>query len=125
MRHSDASVLGLKYCRSPPESDFSYFPAACRNAAALGRRRTGLRSFGLRVNPSFRVAALPFYISRVAKKLYRWSIYRTGKSPSVYLGSVHARDEKTAIEEAIKDFGITDPEQQKRLMALREGNGDL
>ena len=59
--------------------------------------------------------------SRMAKKvrtLHRWLIYRIRGTPAQFVGSVQAPDEQSAIKEAIKEFGITDPEQQKRLIAL-------
>ena len=37
-----------------------------------------------------------------------------------YLGGAIAPDQKTAIEQAIKEFEITDLEQRKRLMAQQE-----
>ena len=51
----------------------------------------------------------------------RWRIYRIKRSTEAqcYVGSVHAPDEKSAIEEAIKQFGIKG-ERRERLMALRE-----
>jgi hypothetical protein len=36
-----------------------------------------------------------------------------------FLGYVKAPDQERAIQEAIKHFEITDPEQQKRLIAQR------
>jgi hypothetical protein len=36
-----------------------------------------------------------------------------------FSGYVSAQDAKTAIEEAIKHFGINDPQQQRRLIAQR------
>jgi hypothetical protein len=36
-----------------------------------------------------------------------------------FLGYVSVSDAETAIQEAIKHFSITDPEQQKRLIAQR------
>jgi hypothetical protein len=55
----------------------------------------------------------------MAKKEYSWSIYRLRGTPAVFVGDVEAPDEKAAIEKAIKDFNITDTEQQKRLIAQR------
>ena len=37
------------------------------------------------------------------------------------LGFVTAPDEKSALKEAVNEFNVTDPEQQKRLVAQREG----
>jgi hypothetical protein len=50
---------------------------------------------------------------------HTWSIYLI-RASGKYLGRVIAPDQKTAIEQAIKEFEITDPEQQKRLMARQE-----
>jgi hypothetical protein len=53
------------------------------------------------------------------KKTYPWRILLIrAKAESV--GTVEATDEKSAIQRAIKEFDITDPEQQKRLIARRE-----
>ena len=43
----------------------------------------------------------------MAKKGYKWSIYRLRGTLAQYVGSVYAPDEKTAIKEAIKEFHIT------------------
>jgi hypothetical protein len=51
--------------------------------------------------------------------LYRWTIYLIRKRGEL-LGSVEAPDEKTAIAAAIEKYGITDSEQQKRLIAQRQ-----
>jgi hypothetical protein len=48
-----------------------------------------------------------------------WAISRIKSTPAVTLGHVEAPDAESAIREAIKRFGITDPEQQKRLAARR------
>ena len=63
-------------------------------------------------------------LPRMAKKvrtLRTWRIYRIRGTPAQFIGSVQAPDEKSALKEAIKEFNITDAEQQKRLIALREG----
>jgi hypothetical protein len=39
-----------------------------------------------------------------------------------YVGRVHARDAEKAIEIAIKEYEITDPERQKRLAAQPVGS---
>jgi hypothetical protein len=41
--------------------------------------------------------------------------------PAEYLGFVEPPDEKSALNDAVKEFHIKVPEQQKGLMALREG----
>jgi hypothetical protein len=56
---------------------------------------------------------------RPEKKLYSWEITLIRERGNL-LGHVDAPDEKAAIEEAIKVFQITNPEQQKRLFARRE-----
>jgi hypothetical protein len=40
--------------------------------------------------------------------------------PAAFVGSVSATDEKAAINAAIKEFGVDDPAQQKRLSAQRD-----
>jgi len=50
--------------------------------------------------------------------LYKWAIYLVGDR-GVFVGSVDAQDEKSAISAAIEVFGITEPEQQKHLIARR------
>ena len=52
-------------------------------------------------------------------RLPGWRIFRTLQSARSFLGIVHAVDEMVAIQKAIKEFRITDPEQQKRLVAER------
>jgi hypothetical protein len=58
----------------------------------------------------------------MAKKAieHRWKIYRLKGTPAVFVGAVEATDERAAIQAAIKEFGINDPAQQKRLMAQRD-----
>jgi hypothetical protein len=55
-----------------------------------------------------------------SRKQHTWHIYRIRGTPAQFLGSVTAPNEKRALEEAAKEFNITNPEQQKRLMAVRE-----
>jgi hypothetical protein len=55
-----------------------------------------------------------------SEKTYRWSIYRLRGTPAAFLGSVEAADEKGAVEAAIEQFGIDDPQQQRRLIAQRQ-----
>ena len=50
-------------------------------------------------------------------KLFQWRIIRIKASPAAVLGHVNAPDADQAIKQAIREFGITDPEQQKRLAA--------
>ena len=58
----------------------------------------------------------------MAKKAteYRWKIYRLRGTPAAFIGSVTATDEKAALMAAIEEFGIHDPQQQKRLLAQRQ-----
>jgi len=51
------------------------------------------------------------------QKLYQWRITRIRSTPAALIGHVEAPDAEQAIKEAIREFGITDPEQQKRLAA--------
>jgi hypothetical protein len=54
-----------------------------------------------------------------SKKLYRWRISRIRGSPAEFIGFVEAPDDATAIKNAIEEFGITDREKKKRLVAQR------
>jgi hypothetical protein len=54
-----------------------------------------------------------------SQKLHRWRITRIKASPAVMIGYVEAPDQERAIRAAIREFGITDPEHQKRLVAQR------
>jgi hypothetical protein len=49
-------------------------------------------------------------------------IYRLRGTPAATIGSVYAPNERVAIERAIEEFQITDPQQQKRLVAVRCDN---
>ena len=51
--------------------------------------------------------------------MHTWAISRIKGTPAVEIGWVDAPDAETAIKEAIKRYGITDREQQKRLAARR------
>ena len=50
-------------------------------------------------------------------------IYRLRGTPAAYVGYVEAADERSALQKAIEEFGITDPQHQKRLFCrkLRRG----
>ena len=54
-------------------------------------------------------------------KLYRWRIYQIAKKGRC-LGTIgtNTDDVEEACEKAAKFFNITDPAQQRRLMAQRE-----
>jgi hypothetical protein len=51
------------------------------------------------------------------QKLYEWRITRIRSTPAAFIGHVEAPDAEEAVKEAIRKFGITDPDQQKRLAA--------
>jgi hypothetical protein len=51
------------------------------------------------------------------QKLYQWRIIRIRSTPAALIGHVQTPDAEQAIKEAIREFGITDPGQQKRLAA--------
>ena len=51
--------------------------------------------------------------------MHTWAISRIEGTPAVEIGWVDAPDAETAIKEAIERYGITDREQQKRLVARR------
>jgi hypothetical protein len=53
------------------------------------------------------------------KATYRWEITLI-RQRGQFLGFVDTPEERAAIEEAIKVFEATNPEQQKRLIARRE-----
>jgi hypothetical protein len=48
-------------------------------------------------------------------KMYEWRITRIRSTPATLIGHVEAPDAEQAIKEPILQFGIADPEQQKRL----------
>jgi hypothetical protein len=50
---------------------------------------------------------------------YRWAVYHITGTPAKLLGHVEAPDEESAIKQAIEEFGITNPQLQKRLLAQR------
>jgi hypothetical protein len=52
-------------------------------------------------------------------KQHRWAIYRLKGTPAALLGYVEAPDEESAIKQAIEEFGISNPQLQKRLLAQR------
>ena len=54
-----------------------------------------------------------------SKKMYEWRVTRIRATPAALIGYVEAPDAEEAIKEAIRAFGITDPEQRKRLAAQR------
>ena len=52
-------------------------------------------------------------------KLHRWRISRIRGVPVEFIGYVEAENEKQAIKQAIKQFQISDPKKQRRLVAHR------
>jgi len=54
---------------------------------------------------------------RPEQKIFQWRIVRIKAFPAAVIGHVNPPDADGAIKEAIREFGITDPEQQKRLAA--------
>jgi hypothetical protein len=58
-------------------------------------------------------------MKRTPPKLYRWRITRIRSSPAAFIGYVEAADQEQAIQAAIREFAITDPEHRKRLVAQR------
>jgi hypothetical protein len=46
-----------------------------------------------------------------------WEISRIKGTPAAILGRIKAADAESAVKEWIEKFGITDPEQQQRLVA--------
>jgi hypothetical protein len=52
-------------------------------------------------------------------QLYRWRMTRIRGTPAEQIGYVEAPDEATAIKAAIEQYGITDPQKQSRLVAVR------
>jgi hypothetical protein len=53
------------------------------------------------------------------QQVYRWRISRIRGTPAEQIGTVEATDAEQAMQVAIKEYGITDTEQQKRLAARR------
>ena len=58
-------------------------------------------------------------MSKRVKQMPRWWIIRIKATPAVAIGSVDAPDAKSAVREAIKMYGITNPHHQQQLMAYR------
>jgi 1,2-phenylacetyl-CoA epoxidase PaaB subunit len=53
----------------------------------------------------------------LARKQYKWRIYRIHSRPTEFLGSVTASDEESALEKAANVFRIAD----SKLTAIRVG----
>jgi hypothetical protein len=54
-----------------------------------------------------------------APKLHAWAIYRIKSAPTALLGYIEAADEENAIQKAIGEFNVTNPQAQERLLARR------
>jgi hypothetical protein len=52
--------------------------------------------------------------------VHTWWIFRIESKPAGQVGIVEASDAETAKRRAIEKYEINDPEQQKRLVALRQ-----
>jgi hypothetical protein len=50
----------------------------------------------------------------------RWRISLIKATPARLIGHVEAPDEESAIRRAIEEFNITDPQNQRRLIAQLE-----
>ena len=50
---------------------------------------------------------------------YRWEIYRIA-ARNIFVGNVVARDERDALDLAVKNLPVRNPEHQKRLVARRQ-----
>jgi hypothetical protein len=55
------------------------------------------------------------------KPMFKWRIFLVKAVPALFLGTVEAPDEKTALEIAVDEFEVDDPEQRKKLIAKRRG----
>jgi hypothetical protein len=61
----------------------------------------------------------------VPKQPTKWEVYRPIKgSPGAFIGVVEAPDETSALKTAIREFGIINPEHQKRLFVRRVPDDD-
>jgi hypothetical protein len=54
------------------------------------------------------------------KKEYRWRIVRLRATPAEFVGHVMAPDAESAVKKAIAEYEVTDPQHQKRLIAIQE-----
>jgi hypothetical protein len=61
----------------------------------------------------------------VPEKPTKWEVYRPIKgSPGAFIGVVEAPNETSALKAAIEEFGIINPEYQKRLFVGRVPGDD-
>jgi hypothetical protein len=59
------------------------------------------------------------------KKPTQWEVYRPIRgSPGAFIGVVEAIDETSALKAAIEEFGIINPEYQKRIFVRRVPGDD-
>ena len=59
------------------------------------------------------------------EKPTQWEVYRPIKgSPGAFIGVVEAPDETSALKAAIREFGIINPDHQKRLFVRRAPDDD-
>ena len=58
-------------------------------------------------------------MAKRTQKLFRWRVTRLKASPAALICYVEAPDQEQAIRAAIREFAITNPEHQKRLVAQR------
>jgi hypothetical protein len=91
-------------------------------------RRCDLGSVVLRaIDPALRSGAIDdepateTASKTAAGKQFSWAIYRLKGTPAKLLGNVKAPNEESAIKKTIEEFSVTDPQQQKRLLARRRG----
>jgi len=59
-------------------------------------------------------------LGMIEKNLHSWWIFHVKDVPGADIGLVEAPDAESAISEAIRKYEISDLEQQKRLVALRQ-----
>jgi hypothetical protein len=98
-------------------SSVAYFRRACRNAETT----SFCRNLVCRLREHGNVIMRRPLSTPAKKREYQWAICLIRQRDKFLVGYVGAQDTDSAIEEAIKRFGITDPEQQKRLIAQRSG----
>jgi hypothetical protein len=63
------------------------------------------------------ICSMPKRSSRPTQ--YEWRITRIRSTPAVLIGHVQAPDADQAIQEAIRKYEITSPQEQERLAAQR------
>jgi hypothetical protein len=73
----------------------------------------------MQTDPCFRIEDTMPKKAEDKTELYSWDIFRLRGTPAAFIGIVEAPDEQAAVKKAIDEFQITNPEQQKRLIAQR------